>query len=324
MPLLSICIPTYNGAKYLPIVLQAMVPQVVQAGDRVEVVFVDDCSTDDIESVIARADLPPQFRFVRNATNVGMARNIANAISVHARGEYVWVMSQHNLLAPAGLASVIDSLEANSHLDAFYVNFRCATYPARWPTSAEAGYDGPFDYLCRTDVQSRELARWEELLQAKTSVCTQTYSHIVRREMVKSTLAGQNITRDFDTAIDAYTQTWAVANSMFGRPAYYIGTPVMTIYDGAQTWSSLRDQAKVWLQAYPDLLRIYRRLGWKGPELKSAEQIGNRHAASIMQKLIADWKPDEGRIAIRYFVRNWRSAGTPSALVRSFFPGAVK
>ncbi len=314
-PLLSICIPLYNGAAYLPGVLAAIAPQAADAGDRVEVIVIDDSSSDDSGAVVAAMDLPPSFRFIRNPVNLGMARNIASAMCQHARGEYVWVMSQHNLLLPSGLTGVLEALSANPHLDAFYINFRCATYPTHWPASAVGGYHGPFHYLCRTDQQSRQLDRWEELLQGQTCVCTQTYGHIARRTMVRSALYGQTITRAFDTAIDAYTQTWAVANSMFGRPAFYIGQPVLTIYNGAQTWSSLSDQAKVWLKAYPDLLGVYKKLGWKGPELKKAEEAGNQQASAIMRTVLSSWHPAEGRMVITYLLRHWRSSGALSAFL---------
>jgi glycosyltransferase involved in cell wall biosynthesis len=315
-PLLSICIPCYNGARYLKAVLEALLPQAREAGEHVEVLVVDDCSTDNTQEVVESARRHGPLRYIRNRINLGMAHNIVTAASKHASGEYVWVLSQHNIAYPGALARVLATLTQRPDLDGIYINFRCAKYPEQWPeVSVGGGYSGEFHYLANHDLKSHPLERWQDILDAKTSVGTQTYAHIIRRRISADYWATQQIGRNFANALDAYTQTCAVANGMFGKPSYYIGEPVLTSYDGAQTWSALEDRARVYLQAYPDLLRTYHRLGWHGKKLREAHTWGAERAAQVIGEVLRDWRPDEGRLIARYLVRYWHYNGVlPSAL----------
>jgi glycosyltransferase involved in cell wall biosynthesis len=285
-PLLSICLPCYNGGRFLPAVLEALLPQAAEAGDRVEVLIVDDKSTDGTSEIVAAASQLGPSRYIANPQNLGMSNNIVSATTVHARGEFVWVLSQHNLMMPGGLGRVLDAIGKNPSVDAFYVNFRAAKYPAQWPAHAVGGFDGPFHYLCRAESPDEKLDRWEEVLDARTSVGTQTYAHVVRRKLVKEFWASRTIGRDFSNAIDTYSQTFAVASVMFGRPAVLVGSPVMTIFDGAQTWGSLDRRAKVYLNAHPDLLDEYARLGWSGEKLREAQRQSSARAAAVVFELM--------------------------------------
>src|SRR5512135_234937 len=92
-PLLSICIPAYNGARYLPVVLHALLPQVSQTGGRVEVVLLDDASTDNTADLVAHSRQYGPVQYIRNQINQGSARNIVKGPTELATGEFVWVMS---------------------------------------------------------------------------------------------------------------------------------------------------------------------------------------------------------------------------------------
>jgi glycosyltransferase involved in cell wall biosynthesis len=313
MPLLSICLPTYNAGPFIEVVLAALLPQAREFATTVEVIVVDDSSPqgvpDSVESAAARGEL----RYIKNSTNVGMANNIASSICTHARGEFVWVLSQHNLLLPGALKLLVETISSNTQYDAFHLNFRCAAYPDQWPTDAYAGYDGPFSYLSNTDTHSRGLQRWEEAIDPRTGSGTQTYSHIARRPLVAKALSRQSLGREYSTALDTYTQAAAVATEMFGKPGFYVGEPCLTIFNGAQTWGSLESRARVYLGGYPDLVDLYRRLGWRSDRFDEAHRWGNRIAESLMTQLLRERTPG-GRTLIRGYVRRyWRNDGVLGA-----------
>src|SRR6056297_986237 len=84
MTRVSVIIPTYNRAKTL---LRAIDSALAQTIDDLEVVVVDDGSTDNTESVLAAYD-DPRVRPVIHETNQGA--NVARNTGLeHARGEYV-------------------------------------------------------------------------------------------------------------------------------------------------------------------------------------------------------------------------------------------
>lgn len=308
-PLLSICIPAYNGQRYLENVLSALLPQAAEHARQVEVLVVDDCSSDATGQVVAAASGTGPLRYIRNDTNLGMARNIVNCLTVHATGQYVWVWSQHCLLAFGALSRVIGALESHPQLDAMYVNFRCATYPEDWPEHVRGGYSGPYKHVCSDQLEQRLVPRWEELLQVKTALCTQTYAHILRRSLAVDYWRGRTVGSQFGRAADTYQQTCTVAETMFGKPCLYIGDPVFTIYNGAQTWGALKDRAPVFLQALPELLSIYRRLGWSSEQVREAERFSSAKAGDVILELLRDPDCDQRRRIVRFLCKHWKQEG---------------
>jgi hypothetical protein len=275
-------------------------------GDEVEVIVVDDASEDSTAEVVTEMQKQSAFRYVANHENVGMARNIVSAVADHARGEFVWVFSQHNLPLPNAIPKVLERIRSNPDVDAFQINFRCASFPAQWPSAAESGYSGEYDYLCNTETCDRRVRRWEDLLDTSTGLATQTYAHIVRRHIPIKFWDTQTIGRDFSNAVDTYTQTCGVAVGMFGKPAMYIGEPILTIYNGAQTWGSLEQRARVYLQGLPDLLRLYRSLGWDKHKLQNAEAWAAHRARNVIEELSKN-RSDSGRKKIVRYASTYGS-----------------
>jgi glycosyltransferase involved in cell wall biosynthesis len=66
MSKVSVVITTYNRAQFLPRAIQS----VLQAGSDVEVVVVDDCSTDETPDVCSQLE---RIRYVRLTANKGLA-----------------------------------------------------------------------------------------------------------------------------------------------------------------------------------------------------------------------------------------------------------
>jgi len=96
-PLVTICIPTYNHAHFLPTAIRSAL---AQSERDLELLVVDNCSTDDTEAVVAefcRAD--SRLRYVRNETNLGLVGNLNRCLEL-ARGGYVKYLLADDLLEP--------------------------------------------------------------------------------------------------------------------------------------------------------------------------------------------------------------------------------
>jgi glycosyltransferase involved in cell wall biosynthesis len=121
VPLVSICIPTYNGGSTLAETLNSILSQGV---DGVEVVVCDDASKDDTVSVAETlAHHFPCVRVVRNADNLGMDRNFARTIG-HATGTYVWWSGQDDVFAPGALDKFRSVVLQHPDVDFIYFNYR--------------------------------------------------------------------------------------------------------------------------------------------------------------------------------------------------------
>jgi glycosyltransferase involved in cell wall biosynthesis len=316
--LFSICIPAYNGALYLPVMLQALLPQARLASEEVEVLVIDDASTDHTEAVVQAARRHGPLRYIRNQTNLGSARNIVSGPVQHATGEFVCVWSQHCLIYPGALAKLLRVLTEKRHLNALYINFRCARYPQNWPAEAVGGYSGACEYLGNEDVRNRDIARWEELLSARSCACTQSYAHIAKRSAWLNYWADRAVGLDFTSVHTTYPHTCTVAETTFGKPSYYIGEPILTIYNGAQWWGSLKSRARVYLHGYPELVRLYARLGCPREKLLEVQVFGTSQVGKITLELLRNSNAEVAKLFVRYICRNWYYKGLASALWRAF------
>jgi glycosyltransferase involved in cell wall biosynthesis len=100
LPTLSIIIPNYNHGKLLPTAIRAIVSQSVQP---LEVILIDDGSTDDSVSVIKDlAAKHPIIRFLQNEKNLGVCPTVNRGIDV-ARGDYVFLSGADDEVMPGFL-----------------------------------------------------------------------------------------------------------------------------------------------------------------------------------------------------------------------------
>jgi len=105
-PLVTIAIPTYNRAEeYLP---QALRSAIGQTHEALEILVVDNASTDSTADVVAGHD-HPGLRYLRQPTNVGPFRNFQRGIA-EARGDYVVLLSDDDRLDPEFVASCVAAL----------------------------------------------------------------------------------------------------------------------------------------------------------------------------------------------------------------------
>lgn len=116
LPLISVVIPTHNRARY---VLEAVNSALSQEFQDLEVVVVDDGSTDDTAEALGRID-DPRLRYVQKPkTNAPDTRNHCIAA---ARGEWLLWLDSDDRLLPGWLARLGSILEAGTEADVYYGN----------------------------------------------------------------------------------------------------------------------------------------------------------------------------------------------------------
>src|SRR5689334_21288350 len=115
-PLLSICVPTYNRADRLRVMLQAVLPQVAEHSPEVELWISDNASSDETAKVIEESKHLGPFNYSRNSTNIGLISNLIKCATELARGEFVWLLGDDDLLCPNGLSHVVRALRENRAL----------------------------------------------------------------------------------------------------------------------------------------------------------------------------------------------------------------
>lgn len=111
-PLLSICIPTYNRADFLPTCIESIVVQFKNAEvlDKVEIVISDNGSTDNTEEVVKSFQKKyPNIFYRKNAINLGYDKNALELVPF-AKGEYCWMLGDDDALFEGSLAYVLNIL----------------------------------------------------------------------------------------------------------------------------------------------------------------------------------------------------------------------
>ncbi|HEX3074064.1 MAG TPA: glycosyltransferase [Ignavibacteriales bacterium] len=115
-PFVSVCIPTYNRAKYIK---QAVESALKQNYENFEVVVVDDGSTDDTKEALAEIKNGRLKYYAKEHSGAPATRNLAIE---NARGEYILWLDSDDTLSPDTLALYMKALRENPDADVFYGN----------------------------------------------------------------------------------------------------------------------------------------------------------------------------------------------------------
>ncbi|MEO8300521.1 MAG: glycosyltransferase [Rhizomicrobium sp.] len=110
LPLISVIIPVYNGARFLAQAVETVLKQNYPA---IEIIVIDDGSSDEIEAAVR--DLPTDVRFFRQDN--GGAASARNRGVRDASGEYLAFLDVDDLWPENKIAVMVESLLANSALD---------------------------------------------------------------------------------------------------------------------------------------------------------------------------------------------------------------
>jgi len=121
MPIVSVCLPVYNGAKYLAASIESVLAQTF---DDFELLISDDCSTDQSSAVIQTyAKKDKRIKAWTNEKNLGHYPNY-NACIEKVSGKYIKLFAQDDLLHPELLERFVLVLNQNPKVS--LVN--CARY----------------------------------------------------------------------------------------------------------------------------------------------------------------------------------------------------
>lgn len=106
--LVSICIPSYNGAEYIADTIRSVLDQSYQ---NIEIIVNDDISSDNTAEIVSSFN-DDRIKFYKNTQRKGLAGNW-NAAVRYASGEYVKLLCQDDLLFKDALKKQVEILEKN-------------------------------------------------------------------------------------------------------------------------------------------------------------------------------------------------------------------
>ncbi len=117
--LVSVCLATYNGEKYIREQIESILKQ-LQADD--ELVITDDASVDNTAEII-RCVQDDRIVFIQNNNRLGVIKNFEKALKV-ARGEYIFLSDQDDVWLDEKLQTFLRYLQKSDIIvsDAIIVN----------------------------------------------------------------------------------------------------------------------------------------------------------------------------------------------------------
>ena len=143
-PLVSIGIPTYNGAKYLRESVDSVLAQTFKD---FQLLLIDDLSNDNtwlIAEEYARKD--PRVSAVRNDRRLGLVANFNRCIEL-TKGRYVCVWHQDDVMMPQNIEKKIALLEANPQVGFVHSNVLMVDEQGK-VLSEHWELDSRRDYVC--------------------------------------------------------------------------------------------------------------------------------------------------------------------------------
>jgi glycosyltransferase involved in cell wall biosynthesis len=255
-PKLSVCISTYNRAEWLRHSLRQIIASVNLKSEGVEILVVDNTSTDHTPQVMEDFLSQPNLRYHRNTKNVGMLGNLA-VTSKLAKGDYVWIVGDDDLIREGAVPRILDIIHNFPRSEIIYLNY------------AYTHFDRP-----------EELEHVDEIIHKAIPISLPSVSHFC--EEVRN-FAGYNenlFTSIYacvfrrDHAIAAYTQDTSgtpfsslmtciptsvyVLNHLINRPGYWVSDPYIIVNMNV----SWKEWVLLWhLERMPDLFDLAEKQG---------------------------------------------------------------
>lgn len=164
MPRVSVVIPNYNHARYLPARIESVLRQSFQDFD---VLILDDASTDDSHQVIKRY-VGGRVRFHPNERNSGSTFAQWNKGFLETTGEYVWIAESDDEADPRFLEKLVAMLDAHrsasfAFCQATLIDEHSVPFGSALPVKGDEGRPTRYaaDFFERGEIELRRYLQWQ-------------------------------------------------------------------------------------------------------------------------------------------------------------------
>lgn len=328
-PLLSICIPTFNRADLLESCLNHLMEVRRLHTDLIEVVVIDNLSSDRTSKVMHRWEGTHNFRSVRRPVRISGNANVVTSPREFASGEYFWVMGDDDMVLPGSLPFLINLIQQNQDIDYFVLNYCHGSYEdcCRLRMENLPDYTPPTHSLACPDqriIRQDSLARILESTEGNFQFPSHVVGQVTRTRRWRETrLSNEPLQQaaPFRTLEDTFPHLVLLFEGAAGRPVFYCGRPLAFASLGAQEWAR-----PWWFEFFyrcHELRNQWRKLG-----------VAPRHLRLMHQRWIVQWTGDLHRFwfaepgpgirpsLLAKFI--WRSLPEPATLARRFLPLAAR
>ncbi|MFP8955198.1 glycosyltransferase family 2 protein [Natrialbaceae archaeon A-CW3] len=249
MPRVSVIIPTYNRATTLSHAIDSALEQTI---DDLEVVVVDDGSTDDTATVLSSYD-DPRVRPVVHATNQGA--NVARNTGIdHARGEYIAFLDSDDYWHREKLEKQLNALEGRSD---DWVGVYCDTaYELSGTTGQVRGLIA--DVLSRTDD--------EPTMEGDEELIGEIFTDGVQPGAGSTLLVRTDVAREidgFDESLDRFQDPEFCVRVLYEGKLAYVDEPLVIREETGHPPADVVHEAdRQYLEKHEDAVEYFETLGY--------------------------------------------------------------
>lgn len=122
IPLLSVCIPSFNRSRHLDALLATLCCEPLIQDQQIEVIISDNCSQDDTEGMLQKWAAKMPIRTNRWSHNIGGSLNILSIPGL-ASGEFCIILGDDDLFVPGALQSAIAMIKQHPSYDLFAIGY---------------------------------------------------------------------------------------------------------------------------------------------------------------------------------------------------------
>lgn len=304
VPLLSLYVPTYNRAALLSQALQAILSQItLETAPLVEVLVVDNASTDATPAVVqkAQADFPHvPFQYIRRPVNIGADRSLTDSPNL-ARGEFVYMLSDDDILLPGAAARLLELIQAHPELDAIALNVSHFT-------------EDPADQ----DMQVGFPLTEDKIIQDKDQALLLFGSHLTFLSSMafrRATVAGTDYSLHCNTL---FAQAYLFLDVLLPARGLYVTSRryLAMRQDNAQGYSVFR----ILITNFSHLMRHARRLGYSA---EAVQKVLDQHLLNVYQIVLTLKSSGIGTLKPHYgdgLIRVLRAYGLKRFVLLRFIP----
>ncbi len=153
MPKVSVIIPNYNHAPYLPKRIESVLAQTFRD---FELLILDDCSPDNSREIITSYALQhPEIKTHFNEKNSGSPFAQWNKGSEMAKGEYLWFAESDDFCEPTLLETLVPLLDKNPNAGMAY----CQTYLVDEQGEIKNSYQKNLEFIYETDAWQKPFVK---------------------------------------------------------------------------------------------------------------------------------------------------------------------
>lgn len=121
--ILTIGIPTFNGAGHIERVIDSVLNQLNDIDKcNIEILINDNASEDNVWKIANeyKKQLPTLFSIYKNEVNIGYDRNV-DLIFKRARGVFVWTLADDDIVSPGAVKKILSVLNFHSNVNLLFV-----------------------------------------------------------------------------------------------------------------------------------------------------------------------------------------------------------